>query len=255
MMKGIRIALLHLLPMAGNIKYNQNLIERVVKQVADKNVDLIITPELAVSGLQFSKKIGTDWISQQPDEWMTHFLSLIKSINTNVLLGCPEKSKDEKLYNSVFVINKDGEVIGKQRKFTSIIDDWSTSGDFIEPIKVGDVNIGILICADAYTKNIADELLAKGAEILVAPSSWGPGLCGPNGEWEQRSIDTRLPLFVCNRTGEDETVTFWEAESLIIKNGKRLLSHKSRQTAILIFEWDLENKDLISPNFEVEYVY
>jgi predicted amidohydrolase len=78
------------------------------------------------------------------------------------------------------------------------------------------VNIGVLICADAYTKNIADTLLAKGAEILAAPSAWGPGIHGPNGEWEQRSIDTELCLFVCNRTGEDETVTFWEAESQII---------------------------------------
>ena len=90
--------------------------------------------------------------------------------------------------------------------------------------------------------------------MIVAPSSWGPGLHGPNGEWEQRSIDTGLPLFVCNRTGEEETVTFWEAESMIIKNGKRLLSHKSEQSAILTFEWNVEKMDLISSDFQVEYI-
>ena len=125
----------------------------------------------------------------------------------------------------------------------------------IETIDLENVKIGILICADAYTKSVASTLLAKGAEILVAPSAWGPGLYGPNGEWEQRSIDTGLCLFVCNRTGEDETVTFWEAESLIIKNGKRLLSHKSKKSAILTFDWDLEKMDLISSDFDVEYIY
>ncbi|MED1469181.1 carbon-nitrogen hydrolase family protein [Bacillus salipaludis] len=254
-MNKLKVALLHLLPIAGDIKNNQSLIEKAVKQAANQNADWIITPELAVSGLQFSRKIGTKWIKQHPDEWMTNFLALVQSLNTFVFLGCPEKSESGELYNSVFVINRDGQLIGKQRKITSIIDDWSTSGAFIEPIDMGNVKIGVLICADAYNKNIADTLLSKGAEILIAPSAWGPGLHGPNGEWEQRSIDTGLCLFVCNRTGEDESVTFWEAESLIIKNGKRLLSHKSKQSAILTFDWDLEKMDLVTPDFEVEYIF
>ena len=249
----IRIALLHLLPIAGEIEYNRNLIEKSIKRAAEKNVDWIITPELAVSGLQFSAKIGTDWVTEQPDQWMRKLFTLAKSLNTYLFIGCPEKSEGD-LYNSVFVINKDGDLIGRQRKFTSCIDEWSTSGVVNEPIEIEHVSIGLLICADAYTKEIAETLREKGAEILVAPSSWGPGLYGPNGEWEQRSLDTGLPLFVCNRTGEDETVSFWEAESLVIKNGKRMLSHKSTQSAILTFEWNLENMDVTSSDFEVEFL-
>ncbi|MGM0852695.1 MAG: carbon-nitrogen hydrolase family protein [Bacillota bacterium] len=253
-MNKLRVALLHLLPIAGDIKHNQRLIEKAVKQAADHGVDWIITPELAVSGLQFSQKVGTEWIKPQPDEWMTSFLSLVQSLNTNVFLGCPEKSDNGALYNSVFVINRDGQLIGKQRKVTSITDDWSTSGTSLDPIDVENVKVGVLICADAYTKNIADTFSAKGAEILIAPSAWGPGLHGPTGEWEQRSIDTGLCVLVCNRTGEDESVTFWEAESLVIKNGKHLLSHKSTQSAILTFDWDLDKMEFISPGFDVEYV-
>ncbi|WP_338785960.1 carbon-nitrogen hydrolase family protein [Metabacillus sp. FJAT-53654] len=174
-MSKLKVALLHLLPIAGDIKKNQSLIEKAVKRAADQNVDWIITPELAVSGLQFSQKIGTKWIMQQPDEWMLNFVSLVQSLNTNVFLGCPEKSESGELYNSVFVIDRGGNIIGKQRKITSIIDDWSTSGAFIEPIDMGNVKIGVLICADAYNKNIADKFLAKGAEILIAPSAWVQG--------------------------------------------------------------------------------
>ncbi|KKI90144.1 nitrilase [Bacillus sp. SA1-12] len=253
-MRGIRVALLHLLPIAGDIQYNQHLIERSVKIAAAKNADWIITPELAVSGLQFSRKIGTGWIKRQPDEWLNHFRDMVKSINTNVFLGCPEKSEDDELYNSVFVMNRDGELIGKQRKIATISDGWCHSGSTIKTIELEGIRVGIMICADAYTDKIAHSLLEKGAQIIVAPSSWGPGLHGPNGEWEQRSIDTGLPIFVCNRTGEDETVSFWEAESLIIKNGKRLLSHKSVQSAILTFDWDAEKMDLISSHFQVEYI-
>ncbi len=254
LVRKIRIALLHLLPIAGDIKYNQSLIEKAVKQASEKNVDWVITPELATSGLQFTHIIGTDWIKQQPDKWMTHFYNIVGSLKTTVFIGCADKSKqDNKLYNSVFVINQKGELIGKQNKIARV-DNWSASGEVIEPIDLGYIKVGVLICADSYTKNIADILLTKGAEILVAPSSWGPGLHGPNGEWEHRSIDTGLPIFVCNRTGEDKTVSFWEAESLVIKNGKRLLSHKSAQSAILIFDWNLDDMNLISSNFEIIYI-
>ncbi|WP_332696220.1 carbon-nitrogen hydrolase family protein [Halalkalibacter lacteus] len=251
-MRRLKIALLHLLSIAGDIKYNQNLIEEAVKLAAGKNVDWIITPELAVSGLQFSQKIGVDWINEQPDEWLRTFSTLVRSINTNVFLGCPEKSDTGELYNTVFVLSRKGELIGTQRKISSITDNWSNSGTDMVPVDLGGIKVGILICADAFTNKVADTFLSKGAEILVGPSSWGPGLHGPNGEWEQRTIDTGLPLFVCNRTVEDESVTFWEAESLVIKNGKRLLSHKSVHSAILTFDWDLENMELISSDFEVQ---
>jgi len=251
-MRKIRIALLHLKLIAGDVQYNQNLIERAVKSAAKKEVDWIITPELASSGLQFTHIIGTDWIEEQPDIWMTHFSNMVEQVKATVFLGCAEK-QDNQLYNSVFVINQKGELVGKQKKLVRV-DNWSTSGNYMKPIDLGYVNVGVLICADSYTKSFADSLLKRGAEILIAPSSWGPGLHGPNGEWEQRSVDTGLPIFVCNRTGEDKSVSFWNAESLVIKNGKRLLAHKSDQSAILIFDWDLDEMNLISSEFEIKYI-
>ncbi|MBO1000033.1 carbon-nitrogen hydrolase family protein [Bacillus sp. SD075] len=249
----IKISLLHLLPIAGDVEYNQKLIEQAVHIASNNNAEWIITPELCVSGLQFNHKIGTGWINRQPDAWMSNLGRKLKNLKSTLFLGCPEKGCDGELYNSVFVIDKKGHILGKQRKI-SVIDDWSASGDVIETIKTDNVEVGIMICADAYTQNIAHGLLEKGAEILIAPSSWGPGLHGPEGEWEQRSLETGLPVIVCNRTGEDETVRFWEAESMIIKNGVPLLTHNSRQSAILTFEWDLQSMELISSHFDIEYI-
>jgi N-carbamoylputrescine amidase len=61
--------------------------------------------------------------------------------------------------------------------------------------------VGILICADVYTRDIAEDLRGQGAQLLVSPAAWGPDLNGPEGEWEQRTQETGLPLVVCNRTG------------------------------------------------------
>lgn len=252
-MNKIKVALLHLLPIAGEISSNQLLIEKAMKQLASKNVDWIITPELAVSGLQFTKEIGTEWISTQPDNWLNHFTSVVNSVQATTFIGCPERD-DDCLFNSVFVIQANGHIIGKQQKINVHSDMWATSGKELTPIKVDGVRVGVMICADAYTEQIATSLATQRAEVLIAPSSWGPGLYGPNGEWEQRSLDTGLPIFVCNRTGEDATVSFWEAESSVIQNGKKLLSYSSRQSSILIFEWDLDKMALLSPSFQVELI-
>ncbi|MFO0699099.1 MAG: hypothetical protein U0236_07710 [Nitrospira sp.] len=70
--------------------------------------------------------------------------------------------------------------------------------------------------------------------MLMSPASWGPGIHGPNGEWEQRE-KRRLPLIVCNRTGTEQTLDFWKATSLVVKNGELLLSRISDRSAILMF--------------------
>ena len=72
--------------------------------------------------------------------------------------------------------------------------------------------VGIVICADAYRNDVAGLLKDRGARLLVSPASWGPGDCGPVGEWEQRTLDTGLPIMVCNRSG-------WEADDLDFTEG------------------------------------
>ncbi|MBU8906822.1 carbon-nitrogen hydrolase family protein [Desertibacillus haloalkaliphilus] len=250
-MKKLTISLLHLLPVAGDITYNQKLIEKAINVAATKQAGWIVTPELATSGLQFTNVVGTDWINEQPDEWLTHLSKVVQQANATLFLGSAERSSTGHLYNSVYVIDRQGKVIGKQRKL-SAIDQWSSPGERIEPIEIDGIKTGIIICADAYPSEIASTLANKGTELLVAPSSWGPGLHGPTGEWEQRSCETGLPLFVCNRTGEDETVSFWEAESLVIHHDKRLLAHQSKQSACLTFDWDVDKNELISTTFDVD---
>jgi N-carbamoylputrescine amidase len=145
------------------------------------------------------------------------------------------------LYNSVFVINPRGEIIGKHRKINVRSDSlsWSSPGEAVVPLQCDGMKVGFLVCADAFTPDIAGTMKSKGAQILVSPASWGPGIHGPNGEWEERTRETGLPLIVCNRTGAEQTLDFRKAPSVVVKNGRRLLSHTSEQSAVLIFDWNL----------------
>lgn len=251
----LRIALLHLAPLPGELTHNRRLIEKAVTTAAELGATWIITPELCVCGYQFADRIGTDWILPQPDPWMTSFCRLVASLQVTVFLSHPERDRQTaKLHNTVFVIAANGAIIGKHRKINTLrvgAESWSNPGTHGTPIPVQPFNrVGILICADAYSLANARSLKAQGAQMLVSSSAWAPGLHGPNGEWEHCTRDTRLPLLVCNRTGPDRTLDFTAAESVVVKDGQRLLSFRSERSTIFVIDWDLQTQNLATQEYQ-----
>ena len=254
-MKTGRVALLHLSVVPGAIERNRSVLEEAVKHAAASGAQWIITPELATCGLQFARTIGTDWIEPQPDPWMKRFCLLVRGLKRTVFIGCPERDSG-RLYNSVFVIDSRGEIIGKHRKINVKSDSlsWSSPGETVVPLQCDGLKVGLLVCADAFTPGIAATLKSGGAQILVSPSSWGPGIHGPNGEWEDRTRETGLPMIVCNRTGSEKTLDFWKAQSLVVKNGRHLLSHASEQSAVLVFGWNFTAMTPLSTVYKTEFL-
>jgi omega-amidase len=246
----LRIALLHLAPVAGEVAHNRRLIDAAATVAARAGAQWIITPEFCVSGFTFADRIGTDWILEQPDPWMTAFRGRMADRGVTVFLSHPERDvRTGALHNSVFVIGPEGSILGSHRKINTLrvgSEAWSTPGDEVAAIEVEPVGrVGVLVCADAHSPWIAKSLEAQGARLLVSPAAWAPGLHGPNGEWEQCTLDTGLPLLVCNRTGPDETMSFIEAESMVVQDGRRLLSLRSERSAVFTVDWDPDAQRLV----------
>jgi len=255
----LRIALLHLAPTPGDLARNRQLVEKAVTAAARLGATWIITPELIVTGYTFADSIGTEWILPQPDSWMTHMSRLAARLRVTLFLSCPEQDrKSRKLYNSLFAIAADGTILGTHRKINTLrvgSEAWSTPGTQAAAIPVPPFRrVGMLICADAYTSEIAQNLRNQGAQLLVSSAAWAPGLHGPNGEWEQCTRDTGLPLLVCNRTGPDKTLDFRQAESVVVKDGQRLLSLSSARSTVFAIEWDLQAQTLATTEYRTVYL-
>jgi predicted amidohydrolase len=248
----LRIALLHLAPLAGDLVYNRQLVETAVTTAARLGASWILTPELCICGYTFADQIGTDWILSQPDPWMKDFCQLAARLHVTVFLSHPEREpQTARLYNSVFVIAANGAILGKHRKINTLrvgSEAWSSPGDQVVPIPTEPFGqVGILICADAYSRGIAQSLQAQGAQLLVSSAAWPPGFHGPSGEWEQCTRDTGLPLLVCNRTGPDRTLDFTAGESVVVKDGQRLLAFRSERSTVFTIDWDLQMQTLATP--------
>lgn len=255
----LRIALLHLAPIPGDLTHNRKLVEKAVTTAAGIGAEWITLPELIICGYSFAETIGTEWILPQPDPWMTGFCQLVAKLQVTVFLSHPERDhQSNKLYNTVFVIAPDGTILGKHRKINTLrvgSESWSTPGEEAAPFSVRPFkSVGILICADAYSLSICTSLQAQGAQVLVSAAAWAPGLHGPNGEWERCTQETRVPLLVCNRTGADRTLDFTRAESVVVKDGKRLLSFSSERSAIVVIDWNLQTQNLATPEYQTVYL-
>ena len=244
----LRVGLLHLAPEAGAVEHNRALLEKATTVAADMGAAWLVSGELIVPGYRFHPLIGTDWITSQPDAWMRRFAQLTASLGVVSFVSHPERDNGSgKFFNTLFIIGRKGHVLGRYQKLhpTPGAEDWSSPGTPGHPVEVDGISVGLLICADACSPEPALRLRELGAELLISAAAWWPGDHGPNGEWEARSLDTGLPMIVCNRTGVDGDSQLADAESVVIDNGRRLTTLRSPNSAVFVIDCQISGGSII----------
>lgn len=240
--EALRIALLHLDAIPGDIAGNRARIEAGIQEAVSHGADWVMTPELAETGYNFASRIGTNWIAPFPDAWISTLAAIARDNRVVLFVGFAERdAKTGKFHNSVAVIDRDGVIQGAYRKqrVHGGAESWSTPGTGGAPFVVDGIPVGLLICADTYKPEPAANYRQQGAAILLAPANWPPvaGM-GPDDLWERRSAETGLPLIVNNRTGREPELDFTLGESVVAAGGERLFSFSAGQSRVFYVDWD-----------------
>jgi omega-amidase len=242
--RSLTVAFLHLAPELGALDHNRSLIEYGTQVAADSGAEWVLSGELVVPGYRFERLIGTNWIVEQPDSWMRLLARLSSDLGVVSFVSHPEREAvTGKLFNSLFVIGRNGQILGRQRKLhpTPGSEDWSSAGEPGRPILVDGIKVGPLVCADAYKGLPALRLRDAGAQLLVSAAAWWPGEWGPKGEWEARTLDTGLPMIVCNRTGCDHESQLFGSESVVVDRGEKLLTLRARESTAFVVNCSLRH--------------
>ncbi|MFT6093675.1 MAG: putative amidohydrolase [Pseudohongiellaceae bacterium] len=247
----LTIAMLHLELRYADLEHNAALVQKGIELASKHNAHWVMTPELSLTGYRFDLKLGTKWIPNGPDKYVGEVQALAKKHQLVVFLSHLEGIDDQlgkrALFNTLFVIDKAGEIIGRHTKVNTIpiSESWSTAGTKPSVVNVDGYKVGLLICADAWPSAHANSLKSQGAELILSSASWAPGEYGPGNTWEKRSGETGLPIFVNNRTGIDRQFDLRDAVSAIAYQGRRLLSHQSPNSQLVIVNWDTKTNSLI----------
>lgn len=238
-------------PKIGDKDFNLRKVEEFIEENSDKKLDLVLLPEFFSTGIDHYSFLNFPE-NEQGGKTILKIKELAKKFQTNIVAGSViEKSKD-KLYNTSFVINRQGFVVAKYRKIHLFNYNGGTEGqritEGIEPVAVKlDFGIvGLNICYDFRYPLMQKNLAKAGAEILVCPTAW----CISNDKynnpesleheqniWESlnkiRAYDNLVYVASCNQIGKaNEKVSNIGFSMIISPEGEILANAKNKEYAI-----------------------
>ena len=193
---------------------NVEAFSALIDRAAAKSPDVVLLPEAITS-------IGTGLsvVEAAQEEGGTAFFALAakaKQHRCYIIYGAYEKEKDV-VYNSAFIIARDGTLAGKYRKVQlpyGEVESGLSPGDFYRTFELDFGKVGILICHDAAFDEPSRVLMLDGAEIIFVPI-WG----GEKVQLRARAMDNGIylvtsgydvPSMVIDPTGEELAVTWKE---------------------------------------------
>ncbi len=237
-------------PILGQPAVNIQRLTHLLKKTAD--ADLVVIPELANSGYNFSSKEEAFSLSEEisSSTYIDFLLRKAKEYNLFIVSGFNERDEN-KLYNSSVLVGPEG-LAGKYRKIHLFLNEF----DFFEPGNIGlpvfDIGIcklGMLICFDWVFPEVWRILALKGADIICHPSN----LVLP---YAQQAVPVhgminRTFNITANRTGVERGLKFSGKSIISDPSGKTLASALSDKEEVRIVEMDIalsRNKMITSRN-------
>lgn len=170
----LKLAMVQMLVEGGERQKNLNRAIERIEEAAKNNADFVLLPEAMDLGWTHSSAKTEAW----PIQGGSTYETLAKTAKENKIYVCAgiiEKEGD-RTFNAAVLINRKGELILKHRKINEldIAHDLYDHGDRINVCETEFGTIGLLICADASSK---DYILPRsmgylGADLILLPSSW-----------------------------------------------------------------------------------
>ena len=227
------VVLAQIKPKLGCIADNLALIEERIQQAAANKNDLIIFPELALTGY-FLKDLVPEVALRIDSSEIQRLVDLSRTIS--IAIGFVEVTKDYRFFNSALYL-EDGVVKHLHRKVYlptyGLFDEqrYFARGEQFRAFDTKFGRMGLLICEDMWHLSASYILAMDGATTLICLSS-SPGR-GINGEslssadaWQQLTSTTAMFLncrvLYCNRVGYEDGINFWGGSEYVSPSGESM---------------------------------
>ena len=239
--------------------------EALVRQAASQGAQIILLQELFETPY-FCQKEKPEyylWASElHSNRAVQHFRTLAKELQVVLPISFYEKMNNAR-YNSLAVIDADGEILGKYRK--SHIPDgpgyeekfYFNPGDTgFKVWNTAYAKIGVGICWDQWFPEAARCMALMGAELLLYPTAIGSepnnGSIDSRNHWQTcmlgHAAANLVPVVSSNRVGvevdEDSEITFYGSSFIAGPAGNKLVEANRSEETILIYEFDLDQLEL-----------
>jgi predicted amidohydrolase len=256
------VALAQIKPKLGCIGDNLAIIEdRVAAAIRDK-ADLVVFPELALTGY-FLKDLVPDVALTLDSPEILRLKKLSDEIA--IAVGFVEATADYRFFNSALFLDK-GEIVHVHRKVYlptyGLFDEqrYLARGDRFRAFNTRFGRFGMLICEDLWHLSAPYILAMDGAATMICLSS-SPGRGLTNDErlgstiaWQRLNATTatflNARILYCNRVGYEDGINFWGGSEAVAPCGTSIARGKLMDEDLLyaaINEGELRRERILSP--------
>ncbi len=246
--------------LSGSRQENVAKVKEMVRLSANKGAKVILPSEL-FAGIYFCQEERDEYFAwAQPantNPLLQEFQELADQLNVVLPISFFEKA-GQCYYNSLAMINSNGQILGIYRK--SHIPDGpgyeekfyfrpGNTGFRVWQTKFG--NLGVGICWDQWFPECARAMMLMGADILLYPTAIGSEPSDPDFDtsrlWRRamigHAVSNVVPVSAANRMGREGAQTFYGHSFICDHRGDIVAELGRDQEGILTAEFDV---DLIS---------
>lgn len=208
----MRIAALQMQSVSGDVQANLVRIERAAIDAAKAGAELLITPELCITGYGAGEAITA--LAEPANGDQIRALQAISSANRIAIIAGFAERDGADVYNSAVFVN--GENKPAIYRKSHLYGDYERS--LFRPAKaanciveLGGLKFGMLICYDVEFPENVRRLALGGVDMILVPTALP---AGPSGTFiashmiQVRAFENQIFIAYINHAGADERFTF-----------------------------------------------
>lgn len=248
----LKLALIQM-QVVDNKHHNVKKTLKMIKESSKEDVQLVILPEMFNCPYENSK---FEEYAEYVDESTTlkSMSSAASKFDIHLVAGSIPEKTDEGIYNTSFVFNNQGEIIGFHRKMhlfdinvpgkiTFKESDTLKSGNNITVVDTDLGKIGIGICYDIRFPELSRIMALKGADILVFPGAFNM-TTGP-AHWETlirtRAIDNQVFVAAASPASNNDADYIAYGHSMVCNPWGQVVSCGKFEEKIIYAKIDLKS--------------
>ena len=215
----MKIATISLNQIWEDKKANMGLCEKFIRESSDKSADLVIFPELTLTGFSSSSDLLSENISDSFT--LTWFGKQSKKYNINIIFGAYLKEKEKKYpFNMLCIAKQNGDtkaLYAKTHLFSYANENQHLiPGNKVATYKIGSIVFGFAICYDLRFPELFS-IMAKSCDAIIIIANWPSARVDHwNTLLKARAIENESIVFGVNRTGIDGNKIKYDDSSVMI---------------------------------------
>jgi predicted amidohydrolase len=242
MTQEITIALAQIASRVADKEYNIKLMEKKIKEASQKDADLIVFPELALTGYLCRDLVYE--LAEPLSEGLSfqRIAKIAKRESVHVAFGMIERSEKVSavIYNTSVLVGPSG-FVGKYRKMHlpthSVFEEkrYFRPGYETPVFKTSLGKVGMIICYDVYFPELTRILKLKGAQLIICISA-SPSTRRVFFEalTVARAIENTVFLAFTNLVGIEDGLQFWGGSRLVAPSGNVVAQAKYDEEDLIL---------------------